>query len=112
MSDSTDTPLARLTAALDDLAAALASADLARLLAVEPVLASALEGMAGPATTADRDAIDRARAALLRCRRLGAGLTAFARLSLEPAGAPVYSRLGADALVDGHARSSSMEARG
>jgi hypothetical protein len=100
-----------LIAALDELAGALASADLPRLLAVEPVLGAALEGMA-QSTDVDREAVDRARAALLRCRRLGAGLVAFARLSLEPDGAPMYSRHGADGSFEHQTRAGSMEARG
>jgi hypothetical protein len=111
MSVPADAPLARLTAALDELAGALASADLPRLLAAEPALATALEGISG-STAADRRAIDDARAALLRCRRLGAGLIAFARLSLESGGAPMYSRHGADGSFDHQARVASLEARG
>jgi hypothetical protein len=111
MALAADAPLARLTAALDELAGALASADLPRLLAVEPVLAAALEGLSG-STPADRRAVDDARAALLRCRRLGAGLVAFARLSLESSGAPMYSRLGADGSIDHPTRVASLEARG
>src|ERR1700752_3133059 len=99
MAASADTPLVRLTAALDELAEALATANLSRLLEVEPAICAALEGMQG-STDADRQAIDRARAALMRCVRLGSGLAAFARLSLESIGAQVYSRRGIDGNLD------------
>lgn len=80
----------RVEAALQDVAGALAAADLDRLLAAETVLGDALGqvGVTAPLDASEhaglREAIDRAYATLLRCRRLGAGLTAFARASGGP----------------------------
>jgi hypothetical protein len=109
-----DTPLAQLQNALDEAGDALASADLPKLLAAELKLGAALNGMSGVGQ-ADRESIERARAALLRCRRLGAALVKFTRVSLDLSGLDTYSRHGdlagetrADAPVRGH----SMEARG
>jgi hypothetical protein len=93
MSAPADTPLTRLNAALDELADALAAADLSRLLAVEPQLGAALDGMIG-SEGVRREDVERAQSALLRCRRLGAGLVAFTRLSLDPDGVQAYSRQG------------------
>jgi hypothetical protein len=103
--------VARLTQALDEVANALAAADLERLLAAEPALAAALDGVtAGGAV--DRQVLDGARSALLRCRRLGAGLVAFTRLSLDPAGTQVYSRYGTGQDAEQAPRGVAMEARG
>lgn len=115
MADPADTPLVRLTAALNEVADALAAADLSRLLAAESGLGAALDGVSG-SRPADRRALDDARSALLRCRRLGASLVAFTRLSLDPEGTHVYSRRGApldrrDEAVALPVRGGSMEAR-
>lgn len=111
MSGCVESPLARLTAALTEVADALAAADLARLLAAEPVLCAALDAVTAGAG-ADRQAVEQARAALLRCRRLGAGLVAFTRLSLDPEGTQVYSRHGAGQGPELPPPGTSMEARG
>jgi hypothetical protein len=88
---------ARLRAALDDTAAALAGADLDRLLATDALLQKVLSEIhAGPvqpwsghgtATPALREEIEQAQAALRRCRRLGAVVGDFVRLSLDAQGA-------------------------
>jgi hypothetical protein len=97
------TAIARLRAALEETAAALAAADLDRLLAGDMALQSALAVLpsdailrlgAGAGLTADdRASLRREReaiaAALLRCRRLGAGLAAFMRVSLDARGGQV-----------------------
>jgi hypothetical protein len=110
-----ETPVVRLTAALNEVADALAAADLPRLLAAESGLGAALDGVVR-SQPVDRHALDDARSALLRCRRLGAGLVAFTRLSLDPEGTKVYSRRGApvdrrDESIDRPVRGGSMEAR-
>jgi hypothetical protein len=95
--------IAQLRAALEDTAAALAAADLDRLLAGDMALQSALTALPSDAiarlgadphlTAGDRASLKRDReaisAALLRCRRLGAGLTDFMRVSLEARGGQV-----------------------
>jgi hypothetical protein len=88
---------ARLRAALEDTAAALAGADLDRLLASDALLQKVLgEIHAGPvqirsgpvpATPALRAEVEHARAALRRCRRLGAVVGDYVRLSLDAQGA-------------------------
>ena len=80
----------RLELALRAVGNALSRADLERLLTAEPELAAALEGVARlqPADI-DQDAriaVEAARAALLRCKRLGASMLEFARISLDPGG--------------------------
>lgn len=110
MSDHLQTPVVRLTAALNEVADALASADLPRLLAAEPRLGDALDAM--NAAGADRSSLEQARSALLRCRRLGAGLASFTRLALDPDGMNAYSRTGAAPVGAPDVRSGSMEARG
>ena len=89
---------ARLEQALQSVGDALSRADLERLLSAEPELGAALEGVAlvQPIAFDDdlRAAIDSGRAALLRCRRLGAALVEFTRISLDPAGELAYSRIG------------------
>jgi hypothetical protein len=88
--------LVRLELALRAVGNALGRADLDRLLTAEPELAAALEAVARlEPGVLDRDAriaIDAARAALLRCRRLGAALMEFTRISLDPSGQSGYSR--------------------
>jgi hypothetical protein len=87
--------VAGLRTALEDAAAALASADLKRLLGAETALQSALEVSHSPFAVpagdqqAFRDALEGAAAALLRCRRLGAGLSDFVRISLVARGEQV-----------------------
>ncbi len=84
--------VARLRTALEDTAAALAEADLARLLASDTALQSALSAMSGLAKADPSDRLQFRRelegtaAALLRCRRLGAGLSDFVRISLGARG--------------------------
>jgi hypothetical protein len=84
--------VARLRTALEDTAAALAEADLDSLLASDTALQGALNALS---TLARADASDlegfrreleAAAAALLRCRRLGAGLSDFVRVSLDVRG--------------------------
>lgn len=93
--------LPRAVAALERAAAALVSANLEELVAVEPELADAtasLTSMAGAAPgPPDRslaEDLDRARNALARCWRLGANLDDVARLSLAIYGfsQPAYGR--------------------
>ena len=110
----------RLERALQAVGDALGRADLERLLSAEPELGAALEAVVHvrPARLdADyRAAIDRGRAALLRCRRLGAALVEFTRISLDPSGEAGYSRAGmlpgADRPGMPGAVGPTMEARG
>ena len=103
----------RVEAALREVADALASAHLERLLAAETGLGDALGqlGVTSPLEAADRaelrDAIDRAYTMLLRCRRLGAGLTTFARAAAGPETG--YGRSG---FVPDVPRATSVEMRG
>ena len=83
---------AQLSEALERAAAALASPNLEALLACEADIEAALAALP-PVTTfvpeerpAVRAELERARAALLRCRRLGAALNEFVRLSFEAQG--------------------------
>src|SRR5688572_487110 len=94
------TTIAQLRAALEETAAALAAADLDRLLAADTTLQSALTALpaseifrlrAEATVTAEdrqllRQELEGASAALRRCRRLGAGLSDFTRVSLEVRG--------------------------
>jgi hypothetical protein len=108
MSMTDATGLAPLTAALREMADALASADLARLLDCEARVALALDGARD--RPADRASIEEARGALLRCKRLGASLMEYTRLSLDPNDAELYARTRGAAST---ARTgSSLEARG
>jgi len=83
---------AELRASLERTAAALASPDLEALLACEADIERALAAMPAASTLAAeeravvRAELDSARHALLRCRRLGASLNEFVRLSLEAQG--------------------------
>jgi hypothetical protein len=107
------TAVERIEAALKGVADALATADLEGLLAAEAVLGDALGqlGVTAPLEESGRaelrEAIDRAYAMLLRCRRLGAGLTAFARAAIHTA-----PRYGPSGLVPEEARTTSVEMRG
>lgn len=94
----------RLRASLDLVAGALASPDLATLVAAESGLAAALYdlGSVSRVDAADRPLIARelvaARAALARCRVLGAAAADAATLSLAAQGkAAGYTRAGATA---------------
>jgi hypothetical protein len=88
--------LARLRASLERTAAALAQPDLDTLLAGESEIEVALSEL--PATfelspeerRAVRAEVECAHAALLRCRRLGAALGSFVRISLEAQGRNEY----------------------
>lgn len=103
----------RLRAALDGLGDALARADLEALLASEPAVAEALDAVAGvrphPGDAATRREIERARTALLRCRRLGASLADVARMAVDPADACGYVREGGRR---GGERATTIAARG
>ena len=103
----------RVELALKEVADALAEADLDRLLAAEARLGDALGrlGITSPLETSGRtelrEAIDRAYAMLLRCRRLGAGLTSFARAAAGRGAG--YGRSG---FIPGDTRTTSVEMRG
>lgn len=82
----------RLRAAIEETAAALAGADLERLLATDTVLQKTLNDIH---TTASlnaeerarlRDEVEAAQSALRRCRRLGAALADVVRYSLDAQG--------------------------
>ena len=83
---------ARLRAAVEETAAALATADLDRLLAANVGLQTVLDERPWPAAVEPterpgaRRELEAAHAALLRCRRLGGGLNDFIRLSFEARG--------------------------
>ncbi len=100
---------------------ALACGSLDRLLASEPALFAAVERLAGagelPLDETGRAAVEQARAALLRCRRLGASLMEFTRISLDPRNAHAYSRgglipAGESPSGPGRAPGAMLEARG
>jgi hypothetical protein len=84
--------VSRLRTALEDTAMALAAADLDRLLAADTALQGALQALPSLASVdpAERSLFRReleaAAAALLRCRRLGVGLSDFVRISLDAHG--------------------------
>jgi hypothetical protein len=86
------TTVARLRAVLEDTAAALAAGDLTRLLASETALQAVLSAQPWNKriTPEERDVVRReleaAAAAMLRCRRLGASLSEFVRISLGARG--------------------------
>jgi hypothetical protein len=92
------TTLARLRAALEETAAALAAADLDRLLAGDTAVQDALDALPSiallrlpaEATPEERSIarreLDGVATALARCRRLGAGLTEFVHISLDARG--------------------------
>lgn len=94
---------AGLRAALDQLAAAMTLGDADAVLAVEPVLQAAVSRQTATMTSlasTERDVVlhelASARAALARCRALGAGAARVAGATLEALGrAPFYSRHGA-----------------
>jgi hypothetical protein len=82
----------RLREALEQSAAAMAAGQLDALLAGEAALEHALTDLPFPADFPDderhalRAELDGARAALLRCRRLGGSLTDYVRLTLHAHG--------------------------
>ena len=86
------TAVSRLRSALEGTAMALATADLDRLLAADTALQGALQAL--PRLTSVnpeerlqfRRELEAAAAALIRCRRLGVGLSDFVRISLEAHG--------------------------
>jgi hypothetical protein len=88
---------AQLREALERTADALAEARLDSLLAGEAELEDALarlapvQGLSAEERAVVRDELERARGALLRCRRLGSAMTDFIRLSFDAQGrAPSY----------------------
>jgi hypothetical protein len=90
---------ATLREALDRTAAALASPRVETLLECEVAIERALaelppfDGLSSAERAAVRTELDGARSALLRCRRLGAALNEFVRLSFEAQGRGVgYGR--------------------
>lgn len=113
--------LARLSATLTSTADALASARLDALLDAEPALQAALAAVpAGPIDAGDavgrarfvRD-ITEARAALVRCRRLGLSLGEFVRIALAAQGAPgAYDHGGRPQAPMAGRLAASLEARG
>jgi hypothetical protein len=91
-----------LRAALEDLAGALSRGDAPRVLAAEPALQAALAAVdpAGVGTREDRDAaaieLAAARAALARCRAIGAANAELTGVTLDVLGRTgSYSRHGA-----------------
>jgi hypothetical protein len=91
----------RLRGALEQAADALAAPHLDALLACEAAIEQALaelpplEGLDAGERTLVRGELDRARAAMLRCRRLGTSLGDFIRLTFEAQGrTPGYGRAG------------------
>jgi hypothetical protein len=89
----------RLRGALEQAADALATPRLDTLLACEVAIEEALcdlpplEGLDPAERTFVRGELDRARAAMLRCRRLGTSLGDFIRLTFEAQGrTPGYGR--------------------
>jgi len=85
-------PVSRLRAALEDTAVGLATADLDRLLAADTALQAALfelpliKAVDPGERILFRRELEGATAALLRCRRLGVGLSDFVRISLDAHG--------------------------
>jgi hypothetical protein len=104
MQSDDNAAFARLQAALTAVGDALSRANLEQLLAAEPELGAAFEALARARSRAVdpgmRAAIEPTRAALLRCRRLGAALVEFTRISLDPTGEACYSRAGLRPAVD------------
>lgn len=86
------TAVSRLRSALEDTATALAAADLDRLLAADTALQAALQALPALSSVDPeergvfRRELEAAAAALLRCRRLGVGLSDFVRISLDAHG--------------------------
>jgi hypothetical protein len=105
--------LGRLRAVLDEVAGALGTGSLDRLLAAEPELGLALEAVARlpvpPPQPELRVEIESVRAAVLRCRRLGAALGDVTRISLDPSGTRGYVRGGRTPAIE---RAGTLETRG
>jgi hypothetical protein len=105
------TTVARLRTALEDTAMALAAADLDRLLAADTALQAALQALPSLSSVEPehrlqfRRELEGAAAALLRCRRLGANLSDFVRISLDARG----EQLGYE---PSHAVAATMTGRG
>jgi hypothetical protein len=82
----------RLRAAIEETAAALAGADLPRLLASDTLVQTALNQLPRHGSLAPeqrshlRHEVEEAQATLRRCRRLGLALNEFVRLSLDAQG--------------------------
>jgi len=82
----------RLRPAIEETAAALAGADLPRLLASDALVQTALNHVPRPGSLAPeershlRHEVEEAQATLRRCRRLGVALNEFVRLSLDAHG--------------------------
>jgi hypothetical protein len=116
------TAVGDIRSVLADVGDALACGALERLLALEPVLCAAVDRLAkagdSPLDEGGRRAVEEARAALLRCRRLGASLIEFTRISLDPLGGHAYSRAGRMPGLEspskgaGRAAGAMLEARG
>jgi len=93
-------PLDQLCDALKAVGDALADLDLDRMLAVEPQLRDSMAALAAAPVAGDKAAVkagcERARTALLRCRRLGASFSRAARSlnGTTPAG-DAYDKSGA-----------------
>jgi len=104
---------ARLRAAVEDTAAALAGADLDRLLASEAQLLTVLNDIPrSPSLTLEersrlRQEVEHAQSALRRCRRLGSTLNDFVRFSLDAQGqTPGYEPRRTAAPITGRAFST------
>jgi hypothetical protein len=104
---------ARLRAAVEETAAALAGADLDRLLAADAQLLTVINDIPrSPSLSADdrsrlRAEVEQAQGALRRCRRLGSTLNDFVRLSLDAQGqTPGYEPRRSGAAVTGRAFST------
>ena len=82
----------RLRTAIEETAAALAGADLERLLAADALLQNTLAAIPRTAALAGderprlRQEVEAAQAALRRCRRLGTTLNEFVRISIDAQG--------------------------
>jgi hypothetical protein len=104
---------ARLRAAVEDTAAALAGAELDRLLASEAELLTVLNDIPrSPSLSVEdgshlRQEVEHAQTALRRCRRLGSTLNDFVRFSLDAQGqTPGYEPRRTAAPITGRAFST------
>jgi hypothetical protein len=114
--------VAAIQGVLAEVGDALACGSLDRLLAAEPALCAAVDRLArageSPLDRAGKRTVEDARAALLRCRRLGASLIEFTRISLDPHGGQAYSRAGRMPALEspsngpGRLAGAMLEARG
>src|SRR4051794_2134559 len=100
MNNDAVTPVVEeLSRALGGVADALAAVDAVRMLEAEASLSRAMTALGAlprrPASAEARAAVEGARAALLRCRRLGASFSRAARLLTTAGGdAGSYDRVG------------------